>query len=210
MKIDVARLLGAVTREISTREVNGKPARALVASRVYDTSVEDLWDTLTNPERIPRWFPPISGELRLGGRYQLEGNAQGQIEACEPPQHLAVTWEFGGDTSWVKVWLEGQGEEQSLLRLEHLAHVPDDFWDQYGPGATGVGWEQALLGLELHLAGDGIAIVPAEFEAWLKTPNGASFIADCSQAWGRASIASGTDPAAAQAAVQQTTAFYSG
>ena len=31
---------------------------------------------------------PISGDLRLGGRYQLQGNAGGEILVCEPPQHL--------------------------------------------------------------------------------------------------------------------------
>lgn len=38
-----------------------------------------MWDACTDPERIPRWFLPISGDLRLNGRYQLEGNAGGAI-----------------------------------------------------------------------------------------------------------------------------------
>src|SRR5882724_8555264 len=29
------------------------------------------WDAMTNAERIPRWFLPISADLRLSGRYQL-------------------------------------------------------------------------------------------------------------------------------------------
>ena len=47
-----------------------------------------LWDACTNAERIPRWFLPVSGDLRLGGRYQLEGNAGGTIERCDPPRSL--------------------------------------------------------------------------------------------------------------------------
>jgi uncharacterized protein YndB with AHSA1/START domain len=46
-------------------------------TQVYAAPVEDVWDACTNPARIPRWFLPVSGELRLGGRYQLEGNAGG-------------------------------------------------------------------------------------------------------------------------------------
>ena len=55
--------------------------------------------------RIPRWFLPLSGELRLGGRYQLPGNVGGENLTCDVPRHLAVTWEFGGGVSWVDVRL---------------------------------------------------------------------------------------------------------
>ena len=35
----------------------------------------------------------------------MHGNAGGEIKACDPPRHLALTWEFGGQTSWVDVQL---------------------------------------------------------------------------------------------------------
>lgn len=44
--------------------------------------IEDLWDEVTNPDRIPHWFMPVSGDLEPGGRHQLEGNAGGVIEIC--------------------------------------------------------------------------------------------------------------------------------
>ena len=135
MKIDIAATLGAVTREIASREHEGRPARVLVAARTYDTGIDDLWDALTNAERLPRWFLPISGDLRLGGRYQLKGNAGGEIRTCEPPRHLAVTWEYGGQASWVTVRLVEEAAGRTRLELEHVAHVDDKFWDQYGPGA---------------------------------------------------------------------------
>ncbi|HEX7241774.1 MAG TPA: SRPBCC domain-containing protein, partial [Longimicrobiaceae bacterium] len=103
--IDIARQVGAVTRVVENRERDGRPARVIIATRTYDTTVDDLWDALTTPERIPRWFLPVSGDLRLGGRYQFEGNAGGEITGCVPPRHLAVTWEYGGDVSWVEVRL---------------------------------------------------------------------------------------------------------
>ncbi len=83
--------------------------RTLVIARVYDTTVEDLWDACTNPERLPRWFLPVSGDLKLGGTYAFEGNASGTIEHCEPPHAVNVTWEFGGNTSWVELRLERRG-----------------------------------------------------------------------------------------------------
>ncbi len=206
MTIDVARLIGALTRGISTREFQGKPAQVLLASRTFDTSCEDLWDALTNVERIPRWFLPVSGDLQLGGRYQLEGNASGEITACEAPRHLALTWEFGGELSWVDVRLQ-KADNGTELHLEHIAHVPEEFWDQYGPGATGVGWEQALLGLELHLT-DGPR--PDDVETWVASADGKDFIARSSEGWCKASIADGTDEASAREAAERTTRFYTG
>ena len=147
MIIDVSRQIGAVTRELTRVEKNGAMAWKLIATRDYDTNPTDLWDALTNPERIPRWFLPISGDLRLGGNYQFQGNAGGDILTCKPPTHLGVTWVMHGQPSWVDVHLAAKPGGGTQLKLEHVAHVPDDFWKQYGPGAVGVGWEQGLLGL---------------------------------------------------------------
>ena len=75
MHFDVARHVGAVTRKVEAREHDGRPAHAVIATRTYPTDIDDAWDALTSAERIPRWFMPIEGDLRLGGRYQLQGNA---------------------------------------------------------------------------------------------------------------------------------------
>ena len=96
MEIDVVRVLGLVSRSVRNFEKDGKAASAVTLTRLYDTDVDDLWDALTSKERIPRWFLPVEGDLRLGGRYQLKGNAGGTITACTPPDHFAATWEFGG------------------------------------------------------------------------------------------------------------------
>lgn len=208
MPIDVQRAIGAVVREIASREVDGRACRVIVASRRYDTDPDDLWDALTSAERIPRWFLPISGELRLGGRFQFEGNAGGTIVACEPPARLAVTWGMHGQESDVVVTLTAV-DGGTLLRLEHVAEVPDEMWRQYGPGAVGIGWESGLLGLGLHIAGDG-ASRPKDPNAWLASPEGRAFVAGSSDGWARASIAAGDDPDAATAAAARIAAMYTG
>ena len=101
MEIDVARVLGLVTRSVRNFEKDGKAASAVTLTRLYDTSVDDLWDAVTSRERIPRWFLPVEGDLQLGGRYQLKGNAGGTITACAPPTHFAATWELAGAVSWL-------------------------------------------------------------------------------------------------------------
>ncbi|HET6222510.1 MAG TPA: SRPBCC family protein, partial [Dongiaceae bacterium] len=151
MKIDIAATLGAVVREVASRKHEGRMARVVAAARSYQTTIEDLWDALTSAERIPRWFLPISGDLRPGGRYQLEGNAGGEITRCEPPRHLAVTWEHGSEVSWLTVTLAEDPNGGTRLQLEHVAHVDDERWKQFGPGAVGVGWDLATMGLGRHL-----------------------------------------------------------
>ena len=183
MKFDSEYHLDAVERSVSSLERDGRPARAVTLSRGYATSVEDLWDAVTNPERIPRWFLPVSGELEPGGRYQLEGNADGLITACEPRSHLALTWEFDEDLSWVEVGFSADGTGLARLTLTHTAHL-SEHWDEFGPGAVGVGWELGLLGLALHLA-QPAAPKPDE-AAFAASPEGMAFITGSSEAWGQA------------------------
>lgn len=209
MKIDIAKHIGAVTRTVLERDHNGRPARVILASRRYDAEIADVWDAMTNAERIPRWFLPISGDLRPGGRYQLKGNAGGEITRCEPPRHLALTWEFGGEVSWVSVQLAEISEGRTLLELEHVAHVDDERWEQYGPGAVGVGWDMALLGLAQHLA-TGASVDPTQAIAWLASDDGRRFVSGSSEGWCQASVASGTEASQAKASAARTSAFYTG
>src|SRR6266566_8874005 len=169
--IDVMHEINAAERKVGSRVLNSGEARTVTISRTYAGSIEDVWDACTNPERIPRWFLPVSGELRVGGRYQLEGNASGTIERCDPPRSFAATWEYGGEVTWIEVRVEPEEDGRTRFTLEHIAHVDNARWLQYGPGAVGVGWDLALIGLGLHLA-TGAANDPAEFAAWTGSPEG--------------------------------------
>jgi uncharacterized protein YndB with AHSA1/START domain len=207
--VDVDHQISAVERTIGDRVLEAGTARVLTARRIYDATVEELWDACTSAERIPRWFLPISGDLRAGGRYQLEGNAGGTIERCDPPRSFAATWEYGGEVTWIEVGLDPAGDGRARLTLEHIAHVDDERWLQYGPGAVGVGWDGALMGLGLHLA-TGEANDPAQSAAWMGSPDGIEFFTRSSRGWADASIAAGTDASEARAAEERTTAAYTG
>jgi uncharacterized protein YndB with AHSA1/START domain len=207
--IDIVREMEAVHREVEDRQLPAGVGRVVRLRREYDAPIEDVWDALTNPERIGRWFLPISGDYRLGGRYQFEGNAGGEIVACERPNRLKVTWVYGevtsdADISEVEVRLASVDDGATRLELEHAAVVPEDRWAEYGPGAVGVGWEQGLLGLTLHLTGGSVG----DPIAWQESAEGRDFATRSSEAWGEANRAAGADPAAAARAVANTTAFY--
>jgi uncharacterized protein YndB with AHSA1/START domain len=201
--MDFIAAAGLMRREVISTTHDGKPARAVVAERAYDASVDDVWDALTNPDRIPRWFLPVSGDLRVGGRYQLEGNAGGTITACDASRHLAVTWEFGGEVTWVEVHLADDGP-RTTLRLEHTALVDDERWNEFGPGAVGIGWDLTLVALGEHLT-TGEQVV-----ADLASPDALAFMRASSEDWCRASIAAGTPAEEAEAAAARTTAAYTG
>ena len=207
--------LGFQTREVEEVEHEGQPARSVRGSRVYTTDVADLWDAVTNPERIPRWFLPVSGDLRLGGKFQLEGNAGGTITHCEPPTHLGVTWEFGGSVGWVHVRLE-EHEKGTKLVLDHITpqeEAAEQHWAQFGAGATGVGWDLGLVGLMLHLESGGEQVDAAGFMTWMTGDEGKAYVRRCAEHWGTAHAASAKsaeDAEAARAMAERTAKFFSG
>ncbi len=214
--VDVNAQIGAVSRAVRTEDADGEPSHVQTLTQEYASPIDDVWDAVTSAERIPRWFLPVTGDLRLGGRYQLEGNAGGEILECSPPAGGAaryrVTWEFGGGVTWLVVRLSATGDDGTRLELEHTARaadIPPGFWEQFGPGATGVGWDGGLLGLALHLADD-TSVTPDRAEAWAFTDEGKAFYRAAADAWGAAHAASGAADDLAARAADATYAFYTG
>jgi len=152
---DIAGIITNHQRALGRRGTEEGEAYVLRLGRRYDAPVEDVWDACTDPERIARWFLPVSGDFRVGGRYQLEGNAGGRIEVCEPPRRLEVTWELYGGTSDLMLTLSPGSDGGTDFELEHVAVLPfteEEYID--GIGGMAPGWEDALAGLEAHLRGD--------------------------------------------------------
>ena len=143
-------------REIGRRRIAAGEARCAVLRRRYQAEIEDVWDACSDPERIRRWLLPVSGDLRAGGSYRLEGNAHGEILRCEPPRLLAVTWVYGDrPPDEVELRLAPHADGGTLLELEHASvcdTAPDGVSDAIL--GVGVGWEPALYALDLHLRGE--------------------------------------------------------
>jgi hypothetical protein len=118
-----------------------------------------------------------------------------------------VTWEYGGDVSWVEVRLSAAADG-TRLELEHVAHMNPE-WEQrgFGPGAVGIGWELTLLGLDRHVSSGG-GIDPAEVAAWQASEEAKAFMVASSDGWCDADIASGTPADIARAAADRTIEAY--
>ncbi|WP_165949152.1 SRPBCC family protein [Kribbella turkmenica] len=145
--IDILEHINAVRREVSR---TGETA-TVVMRRTYRAEPEELWDALTNPERMRRWFWPVSGDFTVGGTYQLENNAGGEILECEPPKRFKVS--FGGPTSLLELRLQPGADASTELELEHTMSEPP------APGGSGAlwvgpGWDGGLLGLALYVDGE--------------------------------------------------------
>ena len=149
--IDIARHLSAVHREV-TAKPETETVRVLLC-RSYDAEIDDVWSAITDPERVRRWFLPLTGDLRVGGTFQLHGNAGGDILDCEPPRLLRVT--FGGPTSIVELRLTSDAERDAATVLELDHSVPLEMaGSAAGALYVGPGWDGAVMGLGLFLAGE--------------------------------------------------------
>lgn len=204
--IDTDARITAVTRTIEDDPRHEGPFKAVVMSEVYPSPPADVWEAITDAERLSRWFLPVTGDLQLGGEYQLEGNAGGEVLECEPEERFLVTWVYDGHVSWVEVTLAPEGEG-TRMRLAHSSPVDNPFWEQFGPGATGVGWESGMFGLWLHLT-SGEAVDRGAFSAWEASADAVAFITGVAAAWGGADAAAGEDPAVARRRADEVASFY--
>jgi uncharacterized protein YndB with AHSA1/START domain len=183
--IDNMTQIGAIQREVATKSAPDGEVVSVLLRRQYNAEVEDVWDAVTDHERIKRWFMPVRGDLREGGDFQLEGNASGRILRCEPPRLLRTT--FGGDTSFVELRLTPDGDGATTLELEHS--VPLEFAGS-GAGAlyVGPGWDGAFLALGLFLDGQ----VTDDPVAAASSPEAQEFSRHSVDAWTATIEASGT------------------
>jgi hypothetical protein len=110
--------------------------------------------------------------------------------------------------SWIDVRVVPEPDGRARFELEHIAHVEDGVWAEYGPGAVGVGWDMGLLGLAGHLSGTPLVEPGAAASEWQSSAEGHEFSRLSSERWYEASVAAGEDEQAARAAADRTTAAY--
>ncbi|MEI2778119.1 MAG: SRPBCC domain-containing protein [Tetrasphaera sp.] len=78
---------------------------------VFATDPADLWEALTDPERLRRWIAEVEGDLRVGGifraRFTSGWEGSGEVLVCDAPSRLVVeTTEDGGAPTTVEARLQ--------------------------------------------------------------------------------------------------------
>ena len=149
--IDTANQIDTIQREVATRTTETGEVVSVLLRREYAATVDDVWGAITDPERVRRWFMPVSGDFREGGDFQLEGNAGGRILRCDPPRLLRTT--FGDESSIVELRLAAGADEATILELEHTVPLAMA-GSSAGALYVGPGWDGAVMGLGLYLTGE--------------------------------------------------------
>jgi len=118
--------------------------RDLVVTRTFRAGIDDVWASVTEPERTTRWFGRWSGEAGVGRTVTVTmGFEDGaptsdlRIEACEPPRRLVVSSEDDAG-SWLVELELAERDDVTELRLTHHLDARTD------PATTGPGWEYYL------------------------------------------------------------------
>ncbi len=103
---------------------------ALHITRVLAVSPERVWRAFTDPAVLAGWYwPPrfattVETDLRVGGRYRIDGPGAamavtGEYVSVDPPSRLMFTWRWDGDVEETLVTLElapaGHGTELTLV-----------------------------------------------------------------------------------------------
>ena len=149
--------------ELRRRTIGAGEARVAAFTRTYPTTVEDLWDACTNPERLARWYAPVSGDLRAGGTFEQVNMGSGTILVCDAPRLLKLS--LGGGADEIEVRLsEGPEDGTATLELEHATtldshEIGGQMYDAIF--CMGGGYYPRLLALDLHLRGT----LPDEYDS---------------------------------------------
>ena len=177
--------LGAVARAVEDGAHDGSPVKVVVASAPTPTDVADLWDSAHRPERLARWFAPVSGDLEVGGRFQVEGNAGGEVLACDaaeaPRGHLGVRRRASVGRRHTST---ADADGDHARPAPHGRRRGNEHWDSSAraPSAS-VGARPAWASRE-HLA-TGTARPAEEVEAWSASPEGQALMTGASDRVGR-------------------------
>lgn len=124
---------------------------AVLFDRRYPTSQEDLWQACTDPERLGRWFAPVTGDLRPGGDFTIHFDDDDtpvcRVRTCAPPGRLVWEWPLREVSSVVTAEITADGDGARLvLRHERLTSAQ--------AAGYAAGWDTYVRRLEADLAGD--------------------------------------------------------
>lgn len=129
--------------------------RDLVLERVLPGSVDDAWASITESDRLARWFCTWTGEPRVGATLELtlvaeEGDAKSQAEilACEPLTRLVVSTHDQGGTWLLEATLTPIDSNHTRLRFVH--HLDEGVKSE----EVGPGWEYYLDALVAAMDGN--------------------------------------------------------
>jgi uncharacterized protein YndB with AHSA1/START domain len=125
--------------------------------RDFSTDAADLWEAVSTPERVSRWFGRVEGGFAVGSPFTLhfdEGTADFEVVTCAPPSGASVRWKRSDGSSLVTVAVASTGTSSSRLVLDHV-EVPLADAARYATG-----WHWHLSGLRVEVEGPAVVRQP--------------------------------------------------
>ena len=114
----------------------------LVVSRTFRAPIQDVWASVTEPDRTARWFGTWKGDAAPGRMIKVQMGFEDsapwldkRIDVCDPPRRLVLSNEYGDMR--IELLLSHKNLLTELQLVHHLA--PTDDISAYGPG-----WEYYL------------------------------------------------------------------
>lgn len=131
---------------------NGTPY--LVFHRTYTAPIQDVWDSIADPERMRRWFGTWTGDPSTG-KVALQWTAEQDsptetyvIEACDAPRHLRLHTDTDDPAKlWTLDLSLTESDGETTLSFAQLVDDPSMVTD------VGPGWQYYLDRLEVARSG---------------------------------------------------------
>lgn len=149
----------------SVRDAEPAERPSLTLKRRVNAAPEKVYAAWADPEKLVQWFGPASVEegsvkadidLRVGGRYRISFNANGNYNEVGgvyrevvPNQRLVFSWAWHSTPereSLVTISIKPEGSG-TLLVFNHAQFVDEKARDSHERG-----WTELLAKLETHLA----------------------------------------------------------
>ena len=123
----------------SGRVASGPDGQRLIVERRFSAPIDDVWASLTEPDRVARWYGGIEGELQPGSTIMVTMSAEEgapaepmQIIECEAPRRFLVETAGMGEPWRLEVELV---ESNGITTMRFTHHLPDGLSAvDFGPG----------------------------------------------------------------------------
>lgn len=143
--------------------------RELAYERTFAAPIDDVWASVTEPERLNRWIGTWSGDPGPGKTISFTMTAEGAVEpsdvlivACDPPRRLTLRLPAPHGTWDVDIALSESDGVTTLVFAQTIK--PGDNLGEYGPG-----WEYYLDRLVAVFEGEDFAdwdVYPATVQSY--------------------------------------------
>ncbi|MFD2962711.1 MULTISPECIES: SRPBCC family protein [Olivibacter] len=133
--------------------------KIVVIERIYEATMEKVWEALTNKDQMKQWYFDVSDfKAEVGFEFQFSAENEGkiylhkcQVVEAKPITKIAYTWSYEGYEGQSLVTFELFSEDENKTRLKLTHSGTDSFLSHpdFEKADFNEGWE-SILGQSLR------------------------------------------------------------